>query len=272
MPRYSIFNFRALILYLFTNILYQFVSSFILYQFIDLARSLASEHLHLEILPHHDAVASQNLLNGLASQLRMIVLLAEVAEPDVAQLVGGEMSKCLATGIIAEMSRRSQDAFLEILRIVALQEHLDAMVGLDDKIVGTTDEIVHLVGDVPHVGDEAEGDSLALHLIAHIVGAIVRNTKRSDRELTQGERYSLLYDSHHIRSDFLAHTVVALYSYMNFTGCIYWQMVVVTQTSHRLHVVGMVVGDKDMVNILKAHSVVVEVLLQTSQPYSYIYQ
>ena len=87
----------------------------ILYQLVDFARCLALQHLHLEVLASNDALASENLLHCLARQLRMIVLLAEMAEPYIAQVWRGIIGKRIATVVIAQMAIRSQYSILEIL-------------------------------------------------------------------------------------------------------------------------------------------------------------
>ena len=244
----------------------------LLHQFINLARRLPSQHFEFEVLAGYDALASENLLHGLSCQLGMIVFLAEVAEPYMAETRRGIIGKCLSARHIAQVAVGTQDAILEILRIRSLQEHLLTMVRLYHQIVGATDEIVHLLGDVAHIGDEAERHPLTLHEIAHVVSAVVGNPERSNLELAHIQRHTLLDDVHKIGRNFLSDAVVALDTYMNFTGCIYWQMIVGAEASHRLHMVGMVVRDEDVVHILKSQSIVVEMLFQRSDTHSNVYQ
>ena len=56
-----------------------------LYQFINLTRRLSLQHFEFEVLSGYNAFASQNLLHGLSRQFGMIVLLTEMAEPDMAK-------------------------------------------------------------------------------------------------------------------------------------------------------------------------------------------
>ena len=202
----------------------------------------------------------------------MIVFLAEMAEPYVAETRRSIIGKRLSARHIAQVAVGTQDAILEILRIRTLLEHLLTMVRLYHQIVGATDEIVHLLGDVAHIGDEAERHPLTLHEIAHVVGAVVGNPERSNLELAHIQRHTLLDDVHVIGRNLLSDAVVALDTYMNFTGCIYWQMIVGAEASHRLHMVGMVVRDEDVVHILKSQSIVMEMLFQRSDTHSNIYQ
>ena len=56
-----------------------------LHQFKNLTRRLPLQHFQLEVLSGNDALAPENLLHGLSRQFGMIVLLAEMAEPDMAK-------------------------------------------------------------------------------------------------------------------------------------------------------------------------------------------
>ena len=190
----------------------------------------------------------------------------------MAEIGRGIIGKCLSARHITQVTVGTQDAFLEILRIRPLLEHLLTVVRFYHQIVGATDEIVHLLGDVAHIGDEAERHPLTLHEIAHVVGAVVGNPERSNLELAHIQRHTLLDDVHVIGRNLLSDAVVALDTYMNFTGCIYWQMIVGAEASHRLHMVGMVVRDEDVVHILKSQSIVVEMLFQRSDTHSNVYQ
>lgn len=243
-----------------------------LHQFINLARRLSPQYFQFEVLAGYDALASENLLHGLSCQLGMIVFLAEMAEPYMAEIGRGIIGKRLSARHIAQMTVGTQDAILEILRIWTLLEHLLAVVRLYHQIVGAPDEIVHLLGDVAHIGDEAERHPLTLHEIAHVVGAVVGNPERSNLELAHIQRHTLLDDVHVIGRNLLSDAVVALDTYMNFTGCIYWQMIIGAEASHRLHMVGMVVRDEDVVHILKSQSIVMEMLFQRSDTHSNVYQ
>ena len=194
----------------------------LLHQFIYFARRLPSQHFKLEVLADYDALAPQNLLHGFSCQLGMVVFLAEVAEPYVAKSRRGIIGQRMTTRHITQMAIGTQDAILEILRIMPLQEHLLAVVRLYHQIVGTAYEIVHLLGDVPHIGDKAERHPLALHKIAHIVGAVVRHTKRGYLKLAHFQRHTLLDDVHVIGRNLLSDAIVALDTNMNLAGCIYW--------------------------------------------------
>jgi hypothetical protein len=104
---------------------------------------------------------------------------------------------------------------------MTLLEHLYTMVRLEHKIVGTTDKVVHLFSNMPHIGDETEVYTTALHEIANIVGTVVGYTERSNLKLAQCESYFLLYHTSMVRLYLLPNTIVALDALMYFTGRIY---------------------------------------------------
>lgn len=78
-----------------------------------------------------------------------------------------------------------------------------------------------------HIRNETEGDTTTLHLIAHIVGTVVRNTKWSDTKLTQHEGHTFLYDMHIGTIDLLANTIVVLNATMHLTSCINRQVIII---------------------------------------------
>ena len=156
-------------------------------------------------LAGYDAFAAQNLLHGFACQLRMVVLLAEMTEPDVMKFRCSIIGKRLATIVVAQMTVISQNAILQILGIMTLLEHLYTMVRLEHKIVGTADKVVHLFSNMPHIGDETEVYTTALHEIANIVGTVVGYTERSNLKLAQCESYFLLYHTSMVRLLSLIH-------------------------------------------------------------------
>ena len=58
----------------------------------------------------------------------MIVFLAEMAEPNMAKCRSGIIGECLSTGIVAQVTGRTKDAVLQVLRIIALLKHLHTVI------------------------------------------------------------------------------------------------------------------------------------------------
>ena len=100
------------------------------FQCIDFAGRLALQHFEHEVLACHNAIAAQYLFDGLAGKFGMIVLLAEMTQPDMTQGIGGIFCQRLTTGGIAKMTIRTKNAILEILGIWPLQKHLLIMICL----------------------------------------------------------------------------------------------------------------------------------------------
>ena len=100
------------------------------FQCIDFAGSLALKHFEHEVLACHDTIATQNLFYSLACQFWMIVLLAEMTQPDMTQSIGGIFCQRLTSRGIAKMTIRTKNAILEILGIWPLLKHLLIMICL----------------------------------------------------------------------------------------------------------------------------------------------
>jgi len=79
----------------------------------------------------------------------MIVLLAQMAEPDVPQPGRGVLGKQAGSLLVAQMSAVAADAILQELRILPHHEHIDIVVCLKHKIVSQADLLANGVGDVP---------------------------------------------------------------------------------------------------------------------------
>ena len=175
-----------------------------LHQFKNFTRRLPLQHFQLEVLSGNDTLASENLLHGLSRQFGMIILLAEMAEPYVAEARSGEIGKRMGTLIITEMTVRTQDSLLQILRIFSRLKHLHAIVRFQHQIVRLADELLNLLRDMSHIRNQTECDALVLHEIAHIIRTVVRHPKRSNPELAHLERHTFLYDVRMIGHDFLS--------------------------------------------------------------------
>lgn len=70
------------------------------FQCIDFAGSLALQHFEHEVLACHDTIATQNLFYSLAGKFGMIVLLAEMTQPDMTQGIGGISANALPQEVL----------------------------------------------------------------------------------------------------------------------------------------------------------------------------
>ena len=148
-----------------------------------------------------------------------------------------------------------------------VEQHLCVVVGFNDQIVGLADERFHLFRDVTSVCDEAKHNTLCLNAVAHIVSAVVRNGKGGDAEVAQLERLVFLDEFCVDGSNLLSDAVVLKNTLMDFTRSIDGQVAVAANLTYRLDVVGMIVGDENVLHLLELQTVVLEVLFQ--RPYSH---
>ena len=190
------------------------------------------------------------MADGGESQLRLVVLLTEVAQPYVFEAAGKVLSQGKGTLHVAQMAVSVPDAVFEIAWIGTSLEHLRVVVGLYYQVVGTADELLHLVGYGAYIREQTEYNTVSLNQITHIVGAVVRHVKGSDAEVANVEALSL-HNLHPVGvGELAAHAVVAVHAGMNRLGSIDRQIEFLAQTAHRLNVVGMVVSDENAVETI----------------------
>ena len=195
-------------------------------------------------------MALENIFNGFLCQHRVIVLFAQMAEPNRLQRWCGKLSERLATSAVAEMTIGARNSCFQMLRIGALLEHGLIIIGLYHKVVGFADVPLHIGCNLTGIGYEHERDAVVNNFITHVVGAIVGHMKWRDAEVANVERGIRLDDFHVLGDNFLPHTIVALYALMHFMGCIYVYSRLETKIAGRFDVVGMVVGDEQMMHFV----------------------
>ena len=230
----------------------------------------ALEHLQLQVGTGHDAVAAQHTVDGLARQFGVVVLLAQVAQPDVLQLLAHVLGDGRAAVAVVQVSRAGEDAVLEELWIGSLLHHLDVVVGLDDEVACSADELFHLVRHVPCIGDDADVGACGFDEVAYVVAAVVRHTEGRHAELANLQRLPLLQQPRHVGRQLLGDAVVVVDALVHLAGGIDGHVVVCTERADALDVVGMVVGDEDVVHLLQADTVLATVLLEAPESYTYI--
>ena len=90
-----------------------------------------------------------------------------------------------------------------------------------------------------------------LNAVAHIVGAVVRNGKGRDLELAQVERHAVFDDFYSLHRHLAAHAPVLFYAHVNLVSGIHRQPKLLAETAYCPHVIGVVVGDKNVFNSVK---------------------
>ena len=124
-------------------------------------------------------MTTQNLLNSLARQLWVIVLLTQMAQPNVLQLLCHILYQRLATSHVTQVSATACNALLQILRIWSCLQHLQVVVSLYHQIVSATYHLLNLIGDVAHIGNHNKGNALNHKLVTYVLACIVRHRKRA---------------------------------------------------------------------------------------------
>ena len=168
------------------------------------------------------------------------------------------------------MSGTGKDAFLQELWVGTVLHHLDIVVGLNHQMVRLADILLHLVRHATRIRHQTEIGTCSLDEVAHIVGTIVRHAKGCHREVAQLQRHALLHYHRLFGSHLLHHAVVAVDAVVHLPRCIDGHLVVVTEGSHRLDVVSMIVSDQHMPHAGETDAIVATGFLQTSQPYPYV--
>ena len=218
----------------------------------------------MQVLADNDAEGTENGLNGLAGQLGVVVLLGEVAEPYMTQMLTHVVGDSLATKRVVQMTAAGDDAGLQVLRIRTVHEHLHIVVCFDDEIVCPADAKGYLVGDMSHIGDDAEHYIAGNDFISYVVTTVVRHREGCHRKGPYLQCHARLDIAAQIGSHLLGYTVVAIDALVNDAGGIDGQVLVVAETAYGLDMVSMIVGDEYVVNAGEAQAVVPEVLLQST--------
>ena len=197
-----------------------------------------------------------------AGQLGVVVLVAEVAEPDVAELGRGALDQGVGTLFVAQVAVGAADAHLQVARVGTLPELLRLMVGLQHEVVGLCDALLDLVGDVAAVGDEAEVDALADDVIAHAVGAVVGNGKGRDGKFAQLEGLPFLQVAQLVFVYLPPDAPVGVDAAVDIGRGVDRYVLVAAQRADRLDVVGVVVGDEDALDLVELEPVLDEMFLE----------
>lgn len=248
-----------------------YVVLFFLSQAEDACGQRAAQGFYLHVFAHTYSCILERAADGGESQLRLVVLLTEVAQPYVLEAVGKVRSQGLCTLHVAQVAMSVPDAVFEIAWIGTSLEHLRVVVGLYYQVVGTAYELLHLVGNGAYIREKTEYNTVSLNQITHIVGAVVRHVKGSDMEVAHVETLSL-HNLHTVGlGELAAHAVVAVHAGMNRPRSVDRQIELLAQASHRLDVVGMVVSDENAVETVhKPQSVIMKRLLERPRSYANI--
>ena len=202
----------------------------------------------------------------------MVVFFRQMAEPHVAQETVCMLGDGLGAVVVVQMARATGYAHLQMLRIRTLQEHLAVVVSLDDQIIGACDVGSNLVGHLTDIGNQTERRLPHLNHIAHVVAAVVGHVEGRHPEVAHLQADARLDVAALLHSHLARYAVVAVDAFVHQPRGIDGQVKLVADAAHTLDVVGMVVGDQNVVHPRQAEPVVSEMLFQPTDAHAGINQ
>ncbi len=122
--------------FLFTSILSSLFTSTISYLSSTFSIGLPSIYNNSDFfIPagHHDLCFSRMRAEQLTHQFRLIIVLAQVGEDQMAQLFAPVFREELQRGCIAQVTMIAADAAFEVKRIIAVREHRIAVIAFPGK-------------------------------------------------------------------------------------------------------------------------------------------
>ena len=216
-------------------------------------------------------MTTQNLLNSLARQLRVIVLLTQMAQPNVLQLLSHILYQSLATSHVTQVSAAACNALLQILRIWSCLQHLQVVVSLYHQIVSATYHLLNLIGDVAHIGNHNKSNALNHKLVTYVLACIVRHRKRAHLKVAKLYLGTQFYLFLMVGRYLAGNAIVLVYTLVHLARGIYGQIHVMTQGSHTFYVVSVIVSNQDTLNGIQLNTILSAIFLKCSYSYSYIY-
>ena len=206
---------------------------------------------------------TKDSLHGLPGKLRMVVLLAQMAEPYMAKLRRSIFGQQIGGLLIVQVPAVAADTLLEIRRVLPHQEHIDIVVRLQYQILCQANLLADSIGDMPDVGYETEPHTIRLNDIADTVAAVVRDIERRNAEVSNLQCRPFLDECLTIVRHIDLQATVARNALVYELRSIYGLAIITGNTPYRLDVVGMVMRDEHCLHVmLQADIAVLEMLLQ----------
>ena len=124
----------------------------------------------------------------------MVVLLAQVAQPNAFEVLVETFAQRFGRLRIAQMSETSSDSVLKRFGIFAVFEHLGIIVGFDYEIAALRNEFLYVVCRTADVGHESERVLAEINAVADVLGCVVRNLKCGYAQVVYAEILTHFYD------------------------------------------------------------------------------
>lgn len=201
----------------------------------------------------------------------MIVFIAKMTEPNMAKSGRRIFDEGLCTLVIAQMPFRSADALLQMARISTLRKFLGLIVGFQDKVLRLRNTLLDLIGDVTTVSDQAKANTFAYDTITRAVSTIMGDGEGGDGKLTYLLSFSFLQIEEIFLVDLSAHTPVAMYSTVYVRRGKDGNVAITTQRPYRLDMVGVVMGEDDMLDMVEFEAILVEMLFKRTNTHATVY-
>lgn len=201
-----------------------------------------------------DMLFVELLIQALQGTLRGVVVLAEVAQHDVFHARMIDLRHKTRRLLIAQMAERTRDALLQDVGIRAFLQHFHIVIGLNDEVVGPANLLLHHLVEHPYIGGNGQGMSFIIKMISHSPSPIMHHRESLNRDTTQLERLHGL--------DFVEETGVDILRGFAFNKTLQTigvginrDGVILGQHFQAFHMIDMVVGDQDGLDVADAQVV-----------------
>ena len=160
--------------------------------------------------------------------------------------------KILADGMIREMSGATQDALLDDPRIRTDLEHIQIVIGFKQQTIGVAEMHFDKLGHVAKIGHEGHLCAIGPKGETYRVGRVVRNLKRVDINIADGEvlpGLNRFQAAQTLREPIRQGAVQRVHGGF---GDVKWRLPQTEHLRQAVAVVGMLVSDEDAVDTVDA--------------------
>ena len=156
-------------------------------EIIDQGGAVAEQHAENDILPYPYTFALKCSGCSTISQIGIVVLGTEVTKEKVTNRRMPNIVDEFGALFIAHVTAFASHSLLEIGGIRSIHQHVDIMIGFDDKMIGEREVMADVGSDITHVGGQTETHHLVavtvFDEIPDIVGRVMWHGKGRHAEL-----------------------------------------------------------------------------------------
>ena len=129
----------------------------------------SSQRLYVHLNPHLYACAFHRINNARMGYFGLVVFVAKMAKPHMAQVLRVVFRQELSALRVAKMTCSASYTFLKMNGIRTVGKHVRIVICLDNKIIGASYQSLHLLSNMTDVSKNGEDNALTTNLVAHIV-------------------------------------------------------------------------------------------------------